>query len=128
MATTGGVQPAYGGQNVSLASAIAPANFNTDPADRGGLQGPATVLIDTTAGSTPTVTANLQASMDNVNWFNVEYALVGTPTTKVITAITITTTTITTYLITGSYGWRFFRVAFSANTNVTVNNVVFQAH
>lgn len=103
-------------------------NVNSDIADRGTLSGPATLRLDTTAGATPTVTVNLQGSSDGVNWFNVEYSLVATPSTKVVAAITVTTTVVTTYLVSGGYGWRFFRVAFSANTNVTVNHCAFLAH
>ncbi len=96
------------------------ASFNSDVVDRGPLSGPATVRIDSTAGTT--ITANIQGSADGTNWFNVEYSLVATPSTKVVAAITITTTVITTYLVSGGYGWRFLRVAFSANTGMTINH------
>src|SRR5438128_12261290 len=117
---------AWGGQSAVLATAVAPSNFNTDVADRGGQSGPGSLLIDTTAGTT--VTANIQGSIDGVNWFNVEYSLVATPSTKAVAALTITTTTIVTYLISGGYGWRYLRVAFTANTGMTVNSVVYQQH
>ena len=118
---------AWGGQPAVLATAQS-GNFPTDIADRGSLQGPLALLIDTTAGATPTVTANIQGSIDGTNWFNVEYSLVATPSTKVVAAITITTTVITTYLVSVGYGWRYLRVNFTANTNVTINSVVALAH
>lgn len=95
------------------------ASFNTDVIDRGAMFGPAAVQIGSTAGTT--ITANIQGSEDGFNWFNVEYALVATPATKVVAAITITTTVIVAYLVSGGYGYRFLRVAFSANTGMTIN-------
>ncbi len=79
-------------------------------------------MLTTTVGATPTVTVNLQVSPDGTNWRNVPYALVATPTTITVAAITITTATTSQYLITGS--WRFFKYVLSANTNVTVASAV----
>jgi len=109
-----------------LASAQSGASFDTDVLDRGPLSGPVAMLIDSTAGTT--ITANIQGSVDGVNFFNVEYALVGTPSTKTVAAITITTTVKTTYLISGWYGYRFLKVAFSANTGMTINAVSAVCH
>jgi hypothetical protein len=102
-----------------LAANQSGASFNSDVIDRSGMSGPATVQIGSTAGTT--IKADIQGSEDGTNWFNVEYALIATPTTKVVTQITITTTVIVTYLVSGGYGYRFLRVAFSANTGMTIN-------
>lgn len=115
------------GPAVEIATART-GNFDTDIIDRGALSGPAALLIDTTAGATPTVTANIQGSVDGAVWFNVAYSLVATPTSQVVTAITITTTVKTTYLVAGGYGYRYLKVAFSANTNITVNQVAVSVH
>lgn len=95
------------------------ASFNTDVIDRGAMSGPCVVQIGSTAGTT--IKADIQGSEDGVNWFNVEYSLVATPSTKVVAQITITTTTIVPYLVSGGYGFRFLRVAFSTNTGMTIN-------
>lgn len=102
------------------------ASFNTNVADRGGLSGPAALLIDSTAGTT--ITANIQGSLDNVNFFNIAYALVATPTSQVVAAVTITTTTKVTYLLAGGYGYRYIFVAFTANTGMTINSVTLVCH
>ena len=79
------------------------------------------LVITSTVGATPTVTVNIQGSADGVNYFNIPYALVGTPSTFVITAITITTAVVTTYLLQGGQPWNFLRFTTSANTNVTLD-------
>lgn len=118
--------PVNAGSLVELAAAQNGASFDTTIADRGPLVGPVALLIDSTSGTT--ITANIQGSIDGVNFFNVEYSLVATPTTKVVAAITITTTVKTTYLISGGYGWRFLKVAFTANTGMTINQVAAVFH
>lgn len=119
-------QAGAGETRALLPSAQSGASFDSDTADRGPLSGPCALLIDSTAGTT--ITANIQGSVDGVNFFNVEYSLVATPATKAVAAITITTTTKVTYLISGGYGWRFLKVAFSANTGMTINAVTAVFH
>ncbi len=104
------------------------ASFNSDVLDRGPLAGPIGLLVDSTAGTT--ITLNIQGSNDplGVTWFNVEYSLVATPSTKAVAAITITTTVISHYLISGGYGYRYLRCAFSANTGMTINRVIASVH
>lgn len=85
------------------------------PRDTGGA-----VVITSTVGGTPTVTVNIQGSVDGVNFFNIPYALVATPRTFVVTAITITTAVTTTYLLQENVFWRFLKLVYSANTNVTL--------
>ena len=78
------------------------------------------VVITSTIGATPTVTVNIQGSVDGVNYFNIPYALVATPTTFVLTAITITTAVTTTYLLQPTMQWQFVQIVTTANTNVTL--------
>lgn len=83
--------------------------------DRGGA-----VVIASTVGATPTVTVNIQGSINGVQWFNVPYALVATPRTFVLTAITITTAVTTSYLLQELIPFRYLKLVLSANTNVTL--------
>lgn len=92
----------------------------TDTLDRGGADGPGVVKLTTTIGATPTCTFDIQGSIDGVTWWNVPYALTATPTTFVVTAITITTAVTNHYLLQTGQPWRYLKVARSANTNVTV--------
>jgi hypothetical protein len=78
------------------------------------------IVITSTIGATPTVTVNIQGSADGSNWFNIPYALVATPSTFVLTAITITTAVTTTYLLQVDQPWVYVKLAYSANTNVTL--------
>jgi hypothetical protein len=77
-------------------------------------------VIASAIGATPTVTVNIQGSADGITWFNVPYALLATPRTFVLTALTITTAVTTTYLLQEGVFWRYLKLALSANTNVTL--------
>ncbi|HEY5987757.1 MAG TPA: hypothetical protein VIV12_15485 [Streptosporangiaceae bacterium] len=84
---------------------------------------PAASLIITSAiGATPTVTVNIQGSADGTNWFNVPYyagAFVVAPT-YILTAIVITTAVTTQYTLQAGVPWRYLKLVYSANTNVTL--------
>jgi hypothetical protein len=95
---------------------------STNIADRGLLQGGGGVLIVSTIGGAPTVSVNLLGSLDGASFFNVPYALVATPRTFVITAITITTAVTTLYILQELIPWRFFKINMSANNNVTLTS------
>lgn len=110
---------------VVLGSAQTGNGDTTDTADRGFARGGGAVVITSTIGATPTVTVNIQGSVDGTTFFNIPYALVGTPRTFVLTAITITTATTNTYLLQESVGWRYLKVARSANTNVTLTTTYY---
>jgi hypothetical protein len=104
---------------VATAGNYSKVTFYTDVVDRGGCYGGGAVVITSLIGTaTNTVTANIQGSADGVNWYNIPYALVATPRTFVITALTITTSTTVTYLLQELVYWRYMRVAFSSNTNI----------
>ena len=83
-------------------------------------QGAGAVIITSAIGATPTVTINIQGSADGVNFYNIPYALVATPATFVVAAITITTAVTTTYLLQPNQPWQVIKLNYSANTNVTL--------
>lgn len=85
--------------------------------DRGAYRGPAALVIANIGGSTPTETIDIQGSVDNVNFYNVAYALVATPNTIAVAQITVTTTATTTYLLVTDQAWRFLRVTTGTITN-----------
>lgn len=94
---------------------------STNTVDRGGnADDSGAVVITSTIGATPTVTVNIQGSVDGTAFYNVPYCLVATPETLAVAAITITTATTTTYLLRPGHAWRFLKLVYSANTNVTL--------
>lgn len=112
-----------------MATINAPGNLCTSQTGTGDSQNviadsgyaiPRAIRITSTVGSTPTVTVNIQGSIDGVVWFNIPYALVGAPSTWVLTAITITTATTVNYLLQPNQAWHFAKLVLSANTNVTL--------
>jgi hypothetical protein len=108
-----------GGATVPLSVAQTGNGDSTNIALRSGAGG-GSVVITSAIGATPTVTVNIQGSADGVAWFNVPYALVATPRTFVLTALTITTAVTTTYLLQELVFWRYLKLALTANTNVTL--------
>lgn len=95
---------------------------STNVIDRGTdrMGKPGAIVITTTVGATPTVTVNIQGSADGTAFYNIPYALVATPSTFTVAAITITTATTTTYLLQVDQAWRYVKLVYSANTNVTI--------
>ena len=78
---------------------------------------PAAVVITNTAGGTPAITVNIQGSVDGVNFFNIPYALVGSPSTFTQAAISLTTTATNAYLLQPNQPWRFLKLVFSTTTS-----------
>ncbi|MGH2374666.1 MAG: hypothetical protein ACRDIC_14520 [bacterium] len=106
---------------VNLSTAQTGIGDSTNVANRGTRPGRGgAVVVASTVGAAPTVTVNIQGSMDGTNYFNIPYALVATPGTFVLTAITITTAVTTAYLLQPDQVWRFLKLVYSANTNVTL--------
>ena len=94
---------------------------STNTMDRGYTLGGACMLkITSTIGGGPTVTVNILGSADGTVFYNVPYALVATPETPVVAAITITTAVTTVYILRPAQPWRFLKLNMSANTNVTL--------
>lgn len=105
--------------NLSAAQTGNADSTNTaSAASRLGL--PGAVVITSAIGATPSVAVNIQGSADGAAWFNIPYALVATPSTFVLTAITITTAVTTTYLLQANQPWVYLKLVYSANTNVTL--------
>lgn len=123
MATQTAYNPASSGVpqgEFTLGDAQTGNGDSTDILDRGSLAGGGQVKLTSTIGATPTVTVNIQGSLDGTVWFNIPYALVATPRTFVLTALTITTAVTTVYLLQENIPWRYLKTVRSANTNVTL--------
>jgi len=101
---------------------------STNVADREGINGPTMLIkIVTTVGATPTVTILIEGSLDGTNFFPAAYADSATPATVVATTFVITTATTVYKLLQPNQPWRYLRVTFSANTNVTTTIDVWTA-
>lgn len=114
-----------------MAQVIAPGNLQT--AQTGNADStntvldldysrPAVIRVISTVGGTPTVTVNIQGSVDGTTFYNIPYALVGAPSTFVLTALTITTAVTTFYLLQTGQAWSYVKLVMSANTNVTLTS------
>lgn len=113
------------GTAVALQTAQTGNADSTNIADRATRREGGALVITSAIGATPTVTVNIQGSVDGSAWFNVPYALVATPRTFVLTALTITTAITTTYLLQELIFWRYLKVVMSANTNVTLTTTTY---
>jgi hypothetical protein len=110
------------GEGRRLSDAQTGNGDSTNIVFRGLSDSAGTVVLTSAVGATPTVTVNIQGSVDGVNWANVPYyagAWVVAPT-YIVTAIVITTAVTTMYHIRGTDDFRFLKLAYSANTNVTL--------
>lgn len=87
-------------------------------------EGGALVVSNVGTGS-PTFTYTIQGSMDGTNFYNIPYALVATPRTFVVTAITTTTTNTITYLLQELVPWQYLKMNVSALTTETVDAVAY---
>jgi hypothetical protein len=111
---------AWGSQPAILSNAQTGNGDSTNFALRPSTAPGGALVITSTIGATPTVTVNIQGSVDGAAWFNVPYSLVATPRTFVLTALTITTAVTTTYLLQELVFWSYLKLALTANTNVTL--------
>jgi hypothetical protein len=107
-----------------IVSAI--AAITSPVVDRGAYRGPAALVIANVGTGSPTAAIDIQGSVDNVNWYNVAYALVATPNTVAVAQLTITATATTTYLLLTDQAWRYLRVVTSAVTTETVSVTYYQ--
>jgi hypothetical protein len=116
------VLDASGGAQVALSTAQTGNGDSTNIAriTSARLVLPGAIVITSAIGATPTVTVNIQGSVDGTNFYNIPYALVATPETLTVAAITITTAVTTTYLLRPNHAWRYVKLVYSANTNVTL--------
>ena len=109
------------GAGSTTAAHFSKTTYYSDVLDRGVSTGGGACIITSTIGTAPcTATVNIQGSADGTNFFNIPYALVATPRTFVVTALTITTAVATTYLLQELVFWRYLRLAITSCTNVTL--------
>lgn len=94
--------------------------------DRGSFRGPAGLLVVNVGTGSPSMTVDIQGSVDNINFYNIAYALVATPNTVAVAQITITTSATTTYLLLTDQAWRFLRVVTASITTQTYTITYFQ--
>lgn len=105
----------------TLSSAQTGNGASTNIVDRGPAVGPALLTIVSTAGATPALSVDIQGSVDAADWWNIPYATTAAPETPVVAQITtITTTTTTRFILRPFHPWRFMRLLYSANVNLTV--------
>jgi len=120
MATIVTSAPGQPGPNMaSLSTAQTGNGQSTNVVDRGGSVGPALVTIVTTVGATPTCTYAIEVSVDGTDWFAGAYADAATPTTVAVATFAITTATTTRKVLQANQPWRYARITYSSNTNVT---------
>ena len=111
-----GVQPSV----VTLSVAQTGNGVSTNIADRGPThKGWSIIRVLTVIGATPTCTYQIEVSADGTTWVNATYADITTPTTDVTTTFVITTATTAQKIVKQPTIWRYVRVTYSANTNVT---------
>lgn len=117
------VNQALGGGQLPNTSNLSTAQTgngqSTNVIDRGNALGPALLKLTTTVGATPTVTIAIEGSADGTNWFNVAYCDSATPETISVATFAITTATTVYKILRANHPWRFLRLTYSANTNVT---------
>jgi len=103
----------------NLSTAQTGNGVSTNIADTGRGTGPVLLKITTAIGATPTCTYAIEGSPDGTNWFAIPYADSATPTTVSVATFVITTATTVWKLLEANRPWRFARLSYSANTNVT---------
>jgi hypothetical protein len=91
----------------------------TNIADRGLKYGPALLRIVTTVGATPTCTYLVEGSMNGTDWSPAPIADPATPETVSVATFVVTTATTTLKYLRPFHAWRYLRITFSSNTNVT---------
>jgi len=103
-----------------LSDAQAGNGVSTNVVDRGGAtERPALLAITTTVGATPTCTYAIEGSADGTDWFPVSYAETATPDTGSVATFAITTAGTSRKILRADQPWRYLRLTYSANTNVT---------
>lgn len=112
--------PGFPGPNSASLSAAQTGNGqSTNTADRDNSTGPALLTIVTTVGATPTCTYAVEGSADGSDWFAVAIADAATPETVSVATFALTTATTTRKILRPNHPWRYLRLTYSANTNVT---------
>lgn len=112
----GFVMPGVG----NLSTAQTGTGASTNVVDRGSSVLAGFIQIVSTIGATPTVTVAIQGSVDLANWWAIPWAEVATPTTLSVATFAITTATTTQKILLPNHPWRYVRLNYTANTNVTI--------
>lgn len=98
--------------------------YYSDVFDRAKTSGAGGLVITSVSGTAPVTTLmDIQGSVDGTAWYNLPYALVATPTTFVVSQVTIVAGTTTTYLLQSGQAWRFARLKLGSNTNLDVSAI-----
>lgn len=106
--------------NARLSAAQTGNGVSTNIVDRGAVtERPALLTITTTVGATPTCTYAIEGSADGVNWFPVVYAETATPDIPAVATFDITAAGTALKILRANEPWRYLRLTYSANTNVT---------
>lgn len=108
-----------GPNSASLSAAQTGNGQSTNVCDRGGTFGPALVTIVTAVGATPTCTYAIEVSVDGTDWYAGAYADVATPGATSVATFVVTTATTNRKILIADQPWRYVRITYSANTNVT---------
>lgn len=112
----GGLLP----NSARLSQAQTGNGVSTNIVDRGAVvERSAMLAITTTVGATPTCTYAIEGSADGTNWFAVSYADPATPDTGAVATFALTSAGTTLKILRPDQPWRFLRLTYSANTNVT---------
>lgn len=125
MATLRADVGAAGGCNLSAAQTGNGQSTNT--LDRGRDRGACLLKVTTAVGATPTVDIAIEGSADGVSWLNVAYALATTPETPAVANVVIAVATTNYYVLRPGQPWRYLRLTYSANVNVTITADVMDA-
>lgn len=120
MATVNAIQGGKLPNTGNLSTAQTGSADSTNTVDSGAGTGAVLLKITSTIGATPTVTVNILGSADGVTFFNVPYSTAAAPASVVVAALTITTAVTNYYYLTANYPWRYLKLNYSANTNVTL--------
>ncbi|NUP16560.1 MAG: hypothetical protein HOZ81_10725 [Streptomyces sp.] len=115
---------ALGGERLPNSARLSQAQtgngVSTNILDRGAaVERPAMLAITTAVGATPTCTYAIEGSADGTTWFAVSYADPATPDTGAVTTFALTAAGTTQKILRAGQPWRFLRLTYSANTNVT---------
>lgn len=106
---------------VPLSVAQTGNGVSTNVVDRGPSHKGGIVRITTVVGATPTCTYALEVSADGTSWSAATYADVSTPTVDSTSTFALTTATTVQKIVKQPLAsrWRYIRITYSANTNVT---------
>ncbi|MFJ8842944.1 hypothetical protein ACIRFF_08580 [Streptomyces cyaneofuscatus] len=118
------VLTAFGGDRFPNAARLSVAQAgngtSTHTVDRGAAtERPALLTITAAVGATPTCTYRIEGSADGSTWWPAAYADPATPETASVAPFDLTAAGTVHRLLRPGHPWRYLRLAYSANTNVT---------